>query len=396
MRLFLIFLLLSTQYVGLCQTKLTEDEAVNLVVKNHPLASASSLAVTKSKQLQKTAYNISNPEIMMESPSGEFQTVGVLQSFNFPTVYMQQHQLLKQQTQLSEVNKKVTLNDLKYQVRSIYLSVQYYEFLLKQYVIQDSIFTQIQKSAQRQYEAGQIDYLEKTYVDAQYGEVHNQYQQAEIDLKAAIMQLKNYLNMKEDIQLNPLAKNELPLASTTIKSDTSVVQANPSLLSFKQQLVIDRKSLSLEKNKFLPGFTIGYLNQGAKNTPSDLRIRAGINIPLWFWQYTGNISAAKTEVKISEQKVAAHQLALTTEMLKAQGDLIKYSQSLNYYETTGLKQSNDIISTSKRFFEGGHEFDYIAYLRNINDAYVIKIRYAEVLKNFNQSVINLNYLTGNL
>lgn len=109
MRLFLIFLLLSTQYVGLCQTKLTEDEAVNLVVKNHPLASASSLAVTKSKQLQKTAYNISNPEIMMESPSGEFQTVGVLQSFNFPTVYMQQHQLLKQQTQLSEVNKKVTL-----------------------------------------------------------------------------------------------------------------------------------------------------------------------------------------------------------------------------------------------------------------------------------------------
>lgn len=380
----------------LAQKQLTEDEALSLALKNSALYNASSLAVTQSKQLQKTAYNISNPEIMMESPSGEFQTVGVLQSFNFPTVYAKQHQLLKQQTLLSQVGQKITENDIRYQIKSLYLASQYFELIYSQYKIQDSIYSQIQKSAQRQYDAGQIDYLEKTFADAQYGEIHNQFIQAQTDLQVSQSQLQTYTGLKEIITTTSLQKSQSTINVLLIKNDTTIIQNNPSLLYIKQQQIISKKSLSLERNKFLPGFTLGYLNQGAKNTPSDLRIRAGINIPLWFWQYTGSINAAKTGLKVSEQKAVAQQQALSIELQKAQGDYLKYYQSLTYYETTGLKQSDDIITTSKRFFEGGHTVDYINFLRTINDAYLIKLKYAESLKNYNQSVININYLTGSL
>lgn len=380
----------------LAQKQLTEDEALSLALKNSAWINASSLAVTQSKQMQKTAYNISNPEIMMESPSGEFQTVGVLQSFNFPTVYAKQHQLLKQQTVLSQVGQKITENDIKYQIKSLYLSSQYFELIYSYYKIQDSIYSQIQKSAQRQYDAGQIDYLEKTFADAQYGEVHNQFIQAQTDLQVSQSQLQTYTGLKEIITTTSLQKAQATINVLFIKNDTSAIQNNPSLLYFKQQQIISKKSLSLERNKFLPGFTLGYLNQGAKNTPSDLRIRAGINIPLWFWQYTGSINAAKTGLKVAEQKAMAQQQAISIEMQKAQGDYLKYYQSLTYYETTGLKQAEDIITTSKRFFEGGHTADYISFLRTINDAYLIKLKHAESLKNYNQSVININYLTGSL
>jgi cobalt-zinc-cadmium efflux system outer membrane protein len=395
MKLILTFLIVPL--VCLAQKQLTEDEAVALALKNNGLVSASLLAVTQSKQLQKTAYNFSSPQIMMESPSGLFQTVGVLQSFDFPTVYIKQSQVLKQQTVLSQVGQKITTNDIKYQVKSIYLTIQYIDRIYNHYKVQDSLYLQIKLSAQRQYDAGQIDYLEKTYTDAQYGEIHNQFIQVQTDLQVAQSQLQLYVALKEDISTSSLQKSISVQNISIIKQDTAAIINNPSLLYFKQQQIISKKSLELQRNKFLPGFTIGYLNQGSdKNTSSFLRIRAGINIPLWFWQYTGGIQAAKTGLLIADQKAIAQKQSLSIEMQKAQGDYLKYFQSLNYYETIGLKQANDIITTAKRFFEGGHEFDYITYLRNINDAYVIKLKHVESLKNYNQSVININYLSGNL
>lgn len=380
----------------LAQRSITEEEALALALKNSSLISASLLSVTQSKQLQKTAYNFSNPEIMMESPTGEFQTVGVIQSISFPTVYVKQFQLYKQQTELVKTEQKITENDFKYQIKSLYLSAQYYELTYSEYKIQDSIYSKIQKSAQRQYDAGQIDYLEKTFADAQFGEIHNRFIDAQIDFQTAIAQLQIFTGLKEPISTSVLLKTQAAANISVLKNDTSVFQNNPSLLYFKQQQVIGKKSLALERNKFLPGFTFGYLNQASKNTPSDLRIRAGINIPLWFWQYTGSINAAKTGLKVAEQKSIAQTQVISSEMQKAQGDYFKYNQSLMYYETSGVKQTDDIITTSKRFFEGGHELDYINYLRTINEAYLIKLKYAESLKNYNQSIININYLTGNL
>lgn len=395
MRLKFSILFFIFPFVCLCQKQLTEDEALSLALKNSAVLNASSLEVVQSKQLQKTAYNFDNPEIMMESPTGEFQTVGVTQSIAFPSVYVKQSQLFKQQTVLAQAGQKVTENDIKYRIKSLYLSVQYYELIYRQYKIQDSIYNQIKISAQRQFEAGQIDFLEKTLTETQYGEIHNQFSQAETDLHVLRTQLQTYTGLKELVSAVELKRASSSISILLIKSDTTIIQNNPSLLFARQQQVIGKKSLSLERNRFLPGLTFGYLNQAGRNTPMDLRFRAGINIPLWFWQYTGSISAAKTGLKISEQKVVAQQQALSVEMQKAQGDYLKYNQALMYYETTGIKQTDEIISASTRFFESGQK-DYVSYLRNLNEAYLIKLRYAESLKNYNQSVININYLSGNL
>ncbi len=395
MKLKFLFLFLIIPFICFCQKQLTEDEALSLALKNSAMLNASSLEVDQYKQLQKTAYNFSNPEIMMESPTGEFQTLGVMQSFDFPTVYIKQHQLQKQQTLMAETGRKMTENDIRYQVRSLYLSVQYQELIYKQYKIQDSIYAQIKASALRQFDAGQIDYLVKTMAETQAGEIHNQYIQTETELLVLKSQLQIVTGLKESVTAVEMKCLSQAVNIATVKADTVAIQNNPTLLYFKQQEVLGKKKLSLERNRFLPGFTFGYLNQAGRDTPMDLRFRAGINIPLWFWQYTGSISAAKTGVKIAEQKAIGQQQALSVEMQKAQGDYLKFNQSLTYYETSGLKQTDEILSAAKRFFESGQQ-DYITYLRNMNEAYLIKLRYAETLKNYNQSVININYLSGNL
>ena len=145
----------------------------------------------------------------------------------------------------------------------------------------------------------------------------------------------------------------------------------------------------------MPGLVLGYLNQGPKETEAYYRFRVGFTVPLWFWQYSGNIKAAKTGLQIAEQQTQAQQQQLTADLQIAVSAYTSAQQALTYYETNGLRQADDIINAAKRFFENG-QTDNIAYIRNINDAYAIKRTYIETLRTYNQSIININYITGDL
>ncbi len=146
----------------------------------------------------------------------------------------------------------------------------------------------------------------------------------------------------------------------------------------------------------LPGLVLGYVTQGGNLIPDqDTRLRAGLTIPLWFWQYAGQANAAKTGIRIAEAKTLAEQQLVASEMQQARSDFEKYSQSLQYYESTGINYSRQLLETAARFFHSGQS-DYISYLRNLNDAYAIRARYLETLRNYNQSIHTIYYLTGHL
>lgn len=378
---------------GQAQTLLTEQEAVNMALKKSPLLNAATLQVKQHKQLQGTSFNLDNPDITLESPTGEFMTVGVLQSFEFPTVYVKQGQLAKQQTVLAERGKTITEAEVKQQVKNAYLNLQFTNKILEQLKKQDSIYFSVADAANRQFEAGQIDFVAKTFAATQYGEVHNQFIQAQTDVTIALQQLQLYTGITDSITTIPFSKTLNSFLLTDLTTDSATLINTPFLQYFTQTQIVAEKSLQLEHNKALPGFSFGYMNQGLPNTEIPLRFRAGINIPLWFWQYNASIKAAKTNLQITEQNTLAQQQKITAKMQQVKGEAIKFQTLLTYYENTGLKQADDLITSSARMFSAGQS-DYITYLRTLFDAYNIQVRYLETLRNFNQSIINLNYLTG--
>ena len=388
---FIIALFLFFSTVSMAQQVLTEQAALDSAMKYSPLLKSAELQVKQSNHLRKTAFNLPNPDVMAESPTGEFYSVGVLQSIEFPTVYFKQGQLRKQQSILSEKGKTLTVNEVKRLIRSLYLNVQYSQQLRDQLKYQDSLYNQIQLSSKRQFEAGVIDYLAKTFAESQYGEIHNQLIQAENAFNAATRQLKLYTGISTESNVVQLIK----LSPLAVQADTSSVAQSPLVQYARQNQLVNQKQLSVERNRALPGLAIGYLNQGPKETDTYYRFRVGFTVPLWFWQYSGNIKAAKAGLQIAEQQTIAQQLQLAADLQTAASEYTSAQQALSYYETNGLRQAEDIINTGRRFFESG-QTDYINYIRNINDAYAIKRNFLETLRNYNQSIININYITGDL
>ncbi len=373
------------------QNVISEQAALDSAMKHSPLLKSAELQVKQSNYLRKTAFNLSNPDVIAESPTGDFYAVGILQSIEFPTVYIKQGQLLNQQSLLSEKGKALTIYEVKRLIRSVYLNAQYTQQLYEQLKYQDSLYNQIQISARRQFDAGVIDYLAKTFAESQYGEIHNQLVQAQNAFKANLQQLKLYTGISSASTVSALVKFTLP----NLSADTSAVTQSPLVQYARQNQVVNQKQLSLERNRALPGLVVGFLNQGPRETETYYRFRVGFTVPLWFWQYSGNIKAAKTRVQIAEQQTRAQQQQLTADLQTSMSEYTSAQQAVSYYEASGLKQAEDIISAAKRFFESG-KIDYIAYIRNINDAYAVKRTYLETLRTYNQSIININYITGNL
>ena len=156
------------------QTILTADDAVSAALKNSPAIKASGLVVRQNEQLVRSARNIPNPDLTFDSPSGAFYTLGVQQSFRFPTVYTQQAKLQQQQIVLAQKEKIVTETDLKYRIRTAYLNVQYADAYLKQLQGQDSVYAQIAVAAKRNFDVGTIDKLALIFAETQAADLRNQ------------------------------------------------------------------------------------------------------------------------------------------------------------------------------------------------------------------------------
>ncbi len=71
----------------------------------------------------------------------------------------------------------------------------------------------------------------------------------------------------------------------------------------------------------------------------------------------------------------------------------RFLAQLNYYETTGLKQADQILRITQFAYSKG-EIAYVEYSQNLSQALSVKFSYLEALSQFNQAVINLDFLTG--
>lgn len=384
----LFIALFVSQYME-AQTTLTLQQAIDSVLKRDPSVQAASLQMVQSQQLQKSSVNLANPEVLAESPTGEFYTIGINQSFDFPGTYVRQSQYQREQTKLAGFAKTISSLEVKFQVARIYLNAQYQFALVQLLTKQDSLYKEISDAADRQYTSGKLDLVQKTFANVQYGELHLKIHSAQSDYDASLQQLAMLTGITIAFQVETLAPN------LKKEKQNFSLAANPYSSYSLQQEIVSKRLWQVERNKALPGFTIGYLNQGPMTTPVGFRFRAGITVPIWFWQYSGRMNAAKTGIKVAQFQSQAQQQQLSLQLISAQSAMSKATSALLFYEGTALTQAETIESAAQKLFSVG-ESDYTTYLRTLNDSYSIRFNHLEAVRAYNEASLELNYLSGNL
>jgi cobalt-zinc-cadmium efflux system outer membrane protein len=377
-------------FVGLAQSALaqtTPEAAVQAALQSHPTAKAAAFEAQAKKYAEKTALNLPNPEVNVESPTGEFYAVGVLQSFEFPTVYTRQKQVAKAETALAQAGQRVSENDLRYTVRVLYLEAQVAEYQVRQWQQRDSLYQQLAATAARQFAGGEIDFLQKTLAENEAGKVRQERLAAEQVATVARQQLMVYTGLADLGNLLPLNPDSSGIGMQP------VLQANPTVAYGQQAVQVAEKQIDLAKSRALPNFSLGYLNQGLQSTPIDYRFRASIGIPLWFGQYRAGRQAAESEAQAARSRAEAQTQTVALQLQQIQTDAATALTRVRYSQNEALPRSRSLIATALRMREAG-QVDYVTFLRTLDEAYTIQRDYTEQVLALNNANIQLLYLAG--
>ena len=393
-RLLPLIFVLSFQILVANAQPLSLANALELCLKKHPEIIAADLAILQSQQQAKAAAALQNPEITFTNPTGDFYTIGVSQAFQLPTVYKTQKKLAKQQIAIQTAQKQVTQAQISLMLRIAYLQAQFAQAQVELYRTTDSIYQKIVENTPRQFEAGQITALAKTYAAAEYGKIHNQLITAQAEVKHTLTVLVVYTGLAEIKAVEPLVIPDtaisLPPDAQQYPPDSASLQYHPIIKLHAQNIKLANWQKKLAKKQALPGFSIGYLNPSDKNTSIQNRFSLGLSVPLWWRQYKNNIQAATTQIAIAQQQSAAAQTELEIAQLQIKTQLQQSANELNYYLSSGNQNAAELATMATRFFMAG-ETDALVYLQTLRDAFAIKVAFLQSINNYQQANLQWQY-----
>ena len=382
-------------------------EAIQMALDSNLVVRSSAYTVEVQKALKGASWDIGKTNIDIQY--GQFNSftkdnsVNVSQSFAFPSVYINQNRLAGANVKSSEFQMKTSQLETATKVKQVYWQLAYLYSKQKLMAYQDSLFSGFMRAAQLRAKAGETNRLEMITARSQSLEIKNQLQQINADKGILSRQLQTLLNTST--ALNP-ADTVLKRMDYIPMPDSEGILQNPSLGYAQQQVEVSRMEKKLEGSRMMPDFNIGYFSQTMSGT-QDINgvprtfgsgdrftgIQAGIAIPIWFLPYTSKIKAARINENIAKTNAEYYTKSLAGNYRTLIDEYGKYLGSVNYYEQQAIPEAEIIIDQTTRSYKAG-AMDYLDYILSLSRALTIKQNYLDALNNYNQTIINIEFIIG--
>jgi heavy metal efflux system protein len=409
----LVFIVIGSSLFNITKAQQTKtidlSGAIQLALDSNLAVKASAYSIDAQKALKGASWNI--PKTSIDAQYGQFNSYSkdnsftVSQPFDFPGVYINQNQLASANVKSSEWQMQASQLEIATQVKQVYWQLAYLRSKLKLFAYQDSLYSGFLRAAELRAKTGETNRLEMITARSQSLEVRNQLQQVTADLDIYNQKLQAILNTEA---LLNIADTVLRRADYSPIADSSAIAGNPSVKYVQQQVEISHLEKKLEINRMMPDFSIGYFSQTMQGTqevdgipqtfgPGErfTGFQAGIAIPLWFGPFTAKTKAARLNEQVAQTNAEYYAKTISGSYRSLLGEFSKYSNSLEYYENQAVPEADLIIDQATRSYKAG-AMDYLDYILNLHRALEIRQNYLEALNNYNQTIINIEFISGKI
>ncbi|AOW10417.1 CusA/CzcA family heavy metal efflux RND transporter [Flavobacterium gilvum] len=365
------------------------NDALQFALKNYPTMQQATLQTEQQQVLTKTAtildpFNINSNLGQMNSKLFDYN-VGVAQGFKLSN--KADRNLLNQNVNVAKSYEAVTKNGLIKNVSSAYFlwiyNVQQYNLLLEM----DTVFLEYEKYADKKFQVGESNKLEKINATLQHKDLKMQLTEVNTQVSFYLAELQKWTKNNSDY----VAPAKYELLSEVNLKDSTLVKSHPVLQLLQQQIIAKELVIKSEKAKRNPSFNLGVNAQSLDKESPFYFGSVGINIPLFRNGIEAKTQVAKLETEIAKKELEKSQQELLTIYLQQYQLQKQYEEQLNYYKTEGLPMAETIINSAQRLYKSG-DIGYIEYTQNLKDANKIKNDYLTAMNNFNQTIINIQYL----
>ncbi|TDD97909.1 CusA/CzcA family heavy metal efflux RND transporter [Flavobacterium cellulosilyticum] len=380
---------------GQAQSRKSIDEVLNLGLKenlqyniNQSQISKNQLLIKGNKEFPKTGIFVENEDLRPSDKTGVWK-IGLQQSFYMPQVNQSKKNYYKEQTKYFEINKDAINTELKKNIRSVYYQLWYLQDKTALYQRLDTIYIGLLKTTVLKVKTGESAGIEKISANVKLKEIETNITQLKKEMLVQQQVLMQLLNNSEIILPldNSLEKLEYSLQSTS--------ENHPNLLLLQQNVAIANSEIAIQKSNRLPEFSGRVFSQklyGVEDPYTGFSFST--SFPIFGSGANRNkIRAAKTEKEVQEQKLQYQTQILKSSLMQHQTEVEKSISGLQFYETSGLHQAEEIIKAANQSYQAG-EISYSDLSLYLSQAIEIRKNYLDNLNAYNQAIIEYNYFTN--
>lgn len=398
--LLVVGLLLGSAFISTAQTpqatRMPLQKAIDVALNNNASVQASTYTVETQKALTGAAWDI--PKTTIEGSYGQVNSAAndnsltLKQSFAFPTVYIRQKKLAKAAEKGAERQHEAVRLNMATQVKQAYWEWVYLSSKTELYRYQDSLLNKALLAAEQKVRSGETDRLEALAARSQRLEAANRWKQAQTDKTLCGQKLQALLNV--DYPVIPA-----DTALLALQSAPASLEANPDMSYARQQIDVSRAEHRLEQSQALPDLSIGVTSQTMKGvTPSGFgnrlnAIEIGVALPLWYGSFTAKKQAAEKKVRSAQAQADHVEATLKSQYSLLQGTCDKLRDNVRFYESQALPEASLLIEQATLRYQAG-AIDYLDYATTLNQALLTRHNYLDALYQYNQTVIELDFVTG--
>ncbi len=391
----LLIVLLGSTVISFGQNReLSLDDAIRLAMKNNKELGAVALKVDQSKALKSSAFTIDKTLLYYSYDQNNIaengyplKVLGVEQSFNFPTQYMAQHKVNGIAVTIAGTELLMVQRILARDVSQAYYEIIYLLNKQKIYHGLDSLYNDITKSVEFAFSKGALSQLDVLNAKAKQQQLSVTFKQINLDLDLAYQKLRAVIQYDSAFSISFQDLSLIPVGE--INPETL-----PGIQLMKMQKEYQDALLRVERNRLFPDIGLGYFNgtnaySGAKNYQG---FQVGLAVPLFFAEQSSKIKAGKIAVDIMDNLQSNAITLLKAKYEALNSELMKYSGSIDYYQSSGRQLSEEILRTAYRSFSVG-EIDFFQFAMSVENAMALTETYFDNIAKYNQVALEINYLT---
>lgn len=363
-----------------------------ILTKNNLQYQVNNQQVNKGKAQVKTATALPKTAVFAEnedlrpSDSKGILKVGISQSMAWPGLYKAQKTLYNEQLKYYQANSAVIDADIKRDVRTVYYQLWYLQDKRQLFNRLDSIYKSLNDAARLKVKTGDSPGLDSIAANVRMNELRALLQQIDKEIQIeqqSLMQLMNTNEMLLPLMM-PLEKLQLPVAA----GDST----HPLLALQSQTINIADAGIAVIRNENKPDFSGRFFSQrvwGAKDPFTGFSVSAAF--PLFGGNaYRNKVKVAQAEMAVQQNQYEYNKQLFTVRQIQLQQEVEKNSSLLSFYESSGLKQADEIIKAASLAYRSG-EISFAELSQFLTQAIEIQKNYLENMNAYNQSVIQYYY-----
>lgn len=363
------------------QQVVTLEQAIELAKQNHPRLKTAAAAVRQAKagrgevlELASTEFGYSwgqlNGEIKKDKQWEVNQNLGSLLTPFYKNV------LVNRQIATGTFYHRIVEKEVVAEVKRAWAYYLYAYNLRSLYNDQNQWAEELQRIGELRYQQGEITLLEKNMAATMAADLKNRLFQSQEEEKLALARLNWACYAGQPIVPADTALVQFP---ADIETPT---YSEAHLKYFQSQAGEAKAQLNVERSRFFPELSLGYVRQDILPLKGLNSWMVGVSFPIYFLPRHSKVKQAKATAFIARTEAEANTRNLYNKVSEAIANLRRQSESLHYYTSSALKEADELMKVAALQLRHS-ETDITEFIQAVNVARDIRRGYIETVYQYN-------------